>query len=93
MRNGRIYLYVDNPGWNRFTLGTLEDLKEAGIVPEEGMKLKFYNDDTDEHGRPDDLVFEGTIRHLAELGWGAIPDERSFRHQSDERCHRPEPLS
>src|SRR5690348_15883987 len=55
VRNGRIYLYPCAPA--TFTKGTWDDLREAGITPVEGLRLNFYDDDADEHGRFDALPF------------------------------------
>jgi hypothetical protein len=57
-----LYLYPIgnvNRTWSPFTIGTYNDLKEASISPTEGMKLKFYNDDADDQGNPNDLFFGG----------------------------------
>jgi hypothetical protein len=86
MRNGRIFLYaIAGKGWSPFTIGSFEDLKLAGITPEEGLRLKFYNDDADDAGNRDDLFFEGTIHFSQSRGWGASVDPESFRAESEER--------
>jgi hypothetical protein len=82
MKHGRIFLYVDGPGWNPFTLGSFRDLKEAGLEPTEGMRLGFYKEDANDQGRPTDLLFDGTVLFLEGKGWGAAVDEESFRHES-----------
>src|SRR5258707_15559319 len=88
MRHGRLYLYpignVDKT-WSPFTKGTYDDLKEAGVTLLEGMKLHFYDDDADEQGNPDDLLFEGTAHYEPRRGWGAIIDANTFHWESDER--------
>jgi hypothetical protein len=66
-------------------LGTFADLKEAGITPEEGLRLQFYNDDADDEGNPDDLLFDGIVHFQPERGWGAILEEASFHSVSDEK--------
>ncbi len=91
MRHGRLYLYavsdVDK-GWSPFTVGTYADLKEAGITPAEGMRLRFYNDDADDLGNPDDLIFDGTAHFVPGRGWGACIDVSTFHWESDERKAR-----
>lgn len=69
-------------------MGTYEDLKAANILPIEGMKLHFYNDDADDQGNPDDLLFEGTAHFVEGRGWGAIIDASTFHCESDERKER-----
>ncbi len=89
MRDGRIYLYPGSSNTREyqspFTIGTWEDLKALGIVPEEGMRLAFYDDDADDDGKPDDLIFEGIAHFEPSKGWIAIIDASTLRHESDER--------
>ena len=50
---------------------------------EEGLRVDFYCDDADDEGKPDDLLFEGTIHFDPEKKqWYAIIDESSYRHES-----------
>ena len=61
---GRIYMYPmggRGGGLSRFTNGTVEDLKQEGIVPVEGIRLKFYCDDGNDKGEADYLLFDGQI--------------------------------
>jgi hypothetical protein len=47
--------------------------------------LHFYNDDADEDGNTDNLIFKGVIHFDKQLGrWFAVIDEKSYRHESDE---------
>jgi hypothetical protein len=86
MKRGRVYLYpISDNGWSPFTIGSFEDLHEAGIVPKEGLHLKFYVDDADEGGNPDDLFFEGIVHFEGGRGWGAIVESESFHSESDEK--------
>jgi hypothetical protein len=56
------------------------------ITPVEGMTLPFWNDDADEKGNTDNLIFEGVIHFDKESGrWFAVINEKSFRHESDDR--------
>lgn len=59
--------------------GTLQDLTRQGIQLRQGMVLTFYTDDADEHGRPDELLAEGTVEYdddsetwVATIDWAAI---------------------
>jgi len=91
VRHGRIYLYpissVDR-GWSPFTVGTRNDLEEAGITLEEGLRLQFYNDDADDLGSPNDLVFDGVAHFIPARGWGACIDASTLHWESDERKDR-----
>lgn len=81
---GRIYFDPQN---GRFTLGTFKDLEEEKITPVEGMTLHFYSGDADEDGNEDNLIFEGVVHFDNETSrWFAVIDEKSFRHESDERA-------
>jgi len=88
MKYGRIYLYpcsnIDKD-WSPFTVGTYEDVKHAGIKFQEGMKLCFYNEDADDYGRADDLLFDGVIHFSPGKGWGAVIGASIFHWESDER--------
>lgn len=91
MKRGRLYLYPQSKvdrDWSPFTLGTYQDLKEADISPLEGQKLQFYNDDADDQGNPDDLLFEGLVHFVEGKGWGAIIDASTFHWKSDEQEQR-----
>jgi hypothetical protein len=94
MKRKRIYLYPIGKfdrTWSPFTLGTYDDLKALGLIPEEGMKLEFYTDDGDGEGNRDDLLFEGTAHFVVGRGWGAIIDASTFHWESDVRRSRNPP--
>ena len=79
MKHGRFYLYPRSNrdrGWSPFTVGTYQDLKEANVSPIEGKRLQFYDEDADDQGNPDDLLFEGTVHFVEGKGWGAIIEPR-----------------
>jgi hypothetical protein len=79
---GRIYF---DPLNGHFTYGTFKDLEEENITPVEGMTLPFWNDDADENGNTDNLIFEGVIHFDRKSGrWFAVIDERTYRHESDD---------
>lgn len=82
----RIYLYLcGGPGAkHRFTLGTYDDLKAAGIQPLRGLRLQFYCDDGDPSGKRDDLLFEGVVDYDDDRrNWCAVVDWDTIRHESD----------
>ncbi len=65
--------------------GTREDLERQGIELREGSVLTLYMDDADDHGRPNELLAEGTIRYnVPEKCWVAEIDWNALRHASDE---------
>jgi len=73
------------------TTGTREDLASGRIELHEGLRLMLYSDDADEHGRPDPLIVEGTVRFdsvgqrwVAEVDWDAV------RHESDDVSRKDE---
>lgn len=84
----RIYLYpYAGPGGRNYIkqLGTLEDIKKAGISLEDGLVLHFYCGDADDSGKPDDLYFDGTVHFDSETqGWYVMVDEKSYRQASSE---------
>jgi hypothetical protein len=50
------------------------------------MTLHFYNDDADEDGNTDNLIFEGVTHFDKQLGRRfAVIDEKRYRHESDEK--------
>jgi hypothetical protein len=79
---GRVYL---DPLNMRFAVGTLRDLEDEKITPVEGMTLRFWNDDADDAGKTDNLIFEGVVHFDKELGrWYTVIDENRYRHESDQ---------
>ena len=70
-------------GLSRFTNGTVEDLKQEGIVPVEGIRLKFYCDDGNDKGEADYLLFDGQITFKDGEWWASVDGDR-FWHESDE---------
>ena len=50
------------------------------------MTLRFHNDDAEENGNEDNLIFEGVIHFDKKVARRfAVIDEKSYRHQSDEK--------
>jgi hypothetical protein len=87
----RIFLYpYAGPGGRNYLkqIGTAQDVMLNDIKLEEGLRLGFYCEDADDEGRPDDLLFEGSVHFDSEKNqWYAIIDENSYRHASD--LHSP----
>jgi hypothetical protein len=88
-----LYPYAGPGGRNYFKqIGTTQDVMLNDVKLEEGLRLGFYCDDADDEGRPDDLLFEGTVHFDSEnRQWYAIIDENSYRHESDLRSRLSEP--
>jgi uncharacterized damage-inducible protein DinB len=89
MNSRRIFLYPSAGIGGKEYLrqhGTLEDLRRLEIKLVEGQTLHFYNEDADDNGVRNDLLFEG-IAHFdsVEHEWYAEIDEQSYRHASVER--------
>jgi hypothetical protein len=83
----RIYLYpYAGVGGRNYLkdIGTFEDFKQSGMSLKEGLRLEFYCGDADDTGKPDDLIFDGTVYYDTEKQkWYVIVDENSYRHASD----------
>jgi hypothetical protein len=68
---------------------TCNDRAGRLITLQAGMRITAYDNDTDEHGQPDDLVVSGTVepspRELQCLGsrWVLRIDENGVRHESE----------
>jgi hypothetical protein len=80
-----LYPYAGPGGRNYFKqIGTTQDVMLNDIKLEEGLQLSFYCEDADDEGRPDELLFEGTVHFDAEKKqWYTIVDENSYRHSSE----------
>jgi hypothetical protein len=85
----RIFLYpYAGPGGRNYIkqIGTTQDVMLNDIKLQEGLRLSFYCEDADDEGRPDDLLFDGTVHFDSDKGqWYVIVDEGSYRHESDFR--------
>ena len=82
-----LYPYAGPGGRNYFKqIGTTQDVMLNDIKLEEGLRLSFYCEDADDSGRPDELLFEGTVHFDTDKKqWYAVIDENSYRHASDLR--------
>jgi hypothetical protein len=82
-----LYPYAGPGGRNYFKqIGTTQDVMLNDIKLREGMRLSFYCEDSDDEGKSDDLLFEGTVHFDPEKSqWYTIIDESSYRHESDVR--------
>lgn len=82
-----LYPYAGPGGRNYFKqIGTTQDVMLNGIKLEEGLSLSFYCEDSDGEGRPNELLFEGTVHCDSEKAeWYVIIDEKTYRHVSDVR--------
>ncbi len=57
--------------------GTIADLKALGLTPQMalGSRFTFVQEDVGPSGKPDALVFNGTIAHPSTLGYFAQVDQ------------------
>jgi hypothetical protein len=88
-----LYPYAGPGGRNYFKqIGTAQDIMLDEVELVDGSRLGFYCEDEDDEGRPDELLFEGTVHFDAEKSqWYAIIDEKSYRHASDLRSPLSKP--
>jgi len=76
-------------------------LDEFGTTVElkEGMVVTVYEEDSDEHGQPDDLIASGVVERSPEWlqcngsRWCLRIDANGVRHQSDDHGRREMPGS
>jgi hypothetical protein len=74
---GAVYHYF---GDDYLTKGSFDDLQRLGITPEEGMRLTFYEIDSDEENRPIYLCAEGTLQFGKETStWYVSIEQDTFR--------------
>jgi hypothetical protein len=80
-----LYPYAGPGGRNYFKqIGTTQDVMLNDIKLEEGLRLRFYCEDADDEGKPDELLFEGIVHFDSDKKqWYAIIDENSYCHASD----------
>ena len=76
---------ADAQGRLRLTLnGTMEDLSQQKVELREGLCLRFYADDVDDHGELDELLVDGVATYSeAEHCWVAVIDWEAIRHASE----------
>lgn len=55
----------------------MDDLAKLGLTLADavGMRFTFVQDDADEHGNPDDIMFNGIVVFDPEWGYLAFADE------------------
>ncbi len=72
-------------GYSLERKGSVDDLAKLGLTLAEavGMRFTFVQDDADDQGNPDDIMFNGVVIH--DLKWGylayADPDGVYWRSQ------------
>ena len=64
-------------GYSLETRGSMEDLRKLGLnlTAAVGHRFTLYMDDADEHGRPDDIMFNGVVIYDDKYGYLAQVDE------------------
>jgi hypothetical protein len=64
-------------GYSLERRGSVDDLAKLGLTLADavGMRFTFVQDDADEHGNPDDIMFNGIVIHDPKWGYLAFADE------------------
>ena len=64
-------------GYSLERRGSVDDLAKLGLTLEQavGMRFTFVQDDADEHGKPNDIMFNGIVIHDSGWGYLALADE------------------
>ena len=74
-------------GYSLERRGSVEDLAKLGLTLAEAMgrRFTFVQGDADEHGNPDDIMFNGVVVHDPEWGYLAYADEQGVFWRSQLR--------
>jgi len=72
-------------GYSLERRGSVEDLAKLGLTLEKavGMRFTFVGDDADEHGNPDDIMFNGIVIRDPQWGYLAYADESGIYWRSE----------
>jgi hypothetical protein len=64
-------------GYSLERRGSVDDLARLGLVLADavGMRFTFVQDDADEQGNPDEIMFNGIVVHDTKWGYLAYADE------------------
>jgi len=75
-------------GYSLERRGSVDDLAKLGLMLAQavGMRFTFVMDDTDEHGNPDDIMFNGVVIHDQRWGYLAYADEDGVYWRSHVRA-------
>ncbi|UHQ18315.1 hypothetical protein LVB87_08750 [Lysobacter sp. KIS68-7] len=65
--------------------GSVDDLAKLGLTPADavGMRFTFVQDEVDEQGNPDDIMFNGIVIHDPKWGHLAFADEDGVYWRSE----------
>ena len=60
--------------------GSVTDLAKLGLTLEQavGKRFRFYSDDGNDKGEPDDIMFDGIVAKDPTWGYEAIPESHVF---------------
>jgi len=60
--------------------GSVQDLKKLGLTLEtaKGLRFRFYMDDAEDDGTPNDIMFDGVIIYSNEFGFLANQESKIF---------------
>jgi hypothetical protein len=85
-------VYADVNKQDRFgnilltTIGTMADLERLGLTLTDGLHLRFWMEDVDEHGQDDPILFEGTaFFDQSSAQWKAKVDPQNIRWASERK--------
>lgn len=70
--------------------GSVDDLAKLGLTlaGAVGMRFTFVQNDGDEHGNPDDIMFNGIVIHDPKWGYLAYADEDGVYWRSQVAKHQ-----
>jgi hypothetical protein len=65
-------------GYSLERRGSVDDLVKLGLTLAQavGMRFTFVMDDADEHGNPDEIMFNGVVIHDQQWGYSGICGRR-----------------
>jgi len=72
-------------GYSLERQGSVDDFAKIGLTLESaiGQSFRFVSDDEDFEGKPDDIMFDGTVVRDAQYGILAVANDRGLFHRSD----------
>ena len=71
---------MTDKGYSLERRGSVDDLQKLGLTLEsaKGMRFRFYMDDADDDGTPNDIMFDGVIIQDNEFGFLAEQESEIF---------------
>lgn len=80
-------------GYSLERQGSVDALGKLGLTLEQavGKRFTFVQDDADEHGNPDDIMFNGVVIHHKQLGYLAYADGDRIYWRSELKASAGDP--